>query len=224
MALTPMAYTEMMGSSTLMVPADHNGKFKYEFDLKITIQTNMKVVNFLDVTLNLTTEAYQPYSKPNSQPMYIHVDSNHPPNIIKCVPNMISDRINKISSNKAIFERASSYYNDALAASGYKEKITFGKRATNKVKSRSRKIIWFNPPYSLNVKTNVARNFLKIIDKNFPKSHKFHKIFNRKKGQLHTAAYQTSLALSPHTTKRFSQKSQHLKTVYAILETRGNAQ
>ena len=37
----------------------------------------------------------------------------------------------------------------------------------------------FNPPFSKNVKTNIARNFLCLIDKHFPPNHKLHKIFNR---------------------------------------------
>ena len=47
-------------------------------------------------------------------------------------------------------------------------------------KSRSLNIqSWFNPPYSLNTQTNVARKFLPLIDQNFPPSNKLHKIFNR---------------------------------------------
>ena len=46
-------------------------------------------------------------------------------------------------------------------------------------KVRQRKIIWFNPPYSVNVETNIGKTFLNLIDKHFPKTNKFHKIFNR---------------------------------------------
>ena len=42
------------------------------------------------------------------------------------------------------------------------------------------KIIWFNPPYSLNVEINIGKTILKLIDKHFPKTNRFHKIFNRK--------------------------------------------
>ena len=73
-------------------------------------------------------------------------------------------------------------YNDALKSSGYNENIQYVKnqnQRTNKNKNRSRNIIWFNPPYSQNVETNVAKSFLCLIDKHFPKSHKLHKIFNR---------------------------------------------
>ena len=79
--------------------------------LKITIEANKKIVNFLDVTLNLKTPP-----KPND-------------------------------------------YN-------------------KKTRSRKRKIIWYNPPYSKNVSINVGQSFLKIIDEEFPADHPLHKIFN----------------------------------------------
>ena len=41
------------------------------------------------------------------------------------------------------------------------------------------KIIWFNPAFSLNVSTNIGKNFLSLITKNFPKTHRLHKLFNR---------------------------------------------
>ena len=47
------------------------------------------------------------------------------------------------------------------------------------MKNRKRNIIWFNPPFNKNVVSNVGKNFLKLIDKHFPKHHKLRKIFNR---------------------------------------------
>ena len=41
--------------------------------LKITIQSNLKIVNHLDVTFNLTNNSYYPYRKPDNPPMYINV-------------------------------------------------------------------------------------------------------------------------------------------------------
>ena len=41
-----------------------------------------------------------------------------------------------------------------------------------------RKVIWFSPPYSLNVKTNIGKVFLKLVRKRFPRSDKLSKIFN----------------------------------------------
>ena len=45
-------------------------------------------------------------------------------------------------------------------------------------RNRSRNIIWFNPPFSSNFKMNVARKFLKLVQKHFNK-HRSHKIFNK---------------------------------------------
>ena len=64
-----------------------------DFDLSITCKTNLKAVNFLDVTLYLTTVKYQPYSKPDNNPLYINVFSNHTPNIIKNLPSNTYKRI-----------------------------------------------------------------------------------------------------------------------------------
>ena len=44
---------------------------------------------------------------------------------------------------------------------------------------RSRKIIYYNPPFSLTVKTNLGAEFLKLIRTHFHVRHKFHKIFNK---------------------------------------------
>ena len=43
----------------------------------------------------------------------------------------------------------------------------------------SRRVTWFNPPYSLDVGTNVARDFLELVDKHFPPGHILHSICNR---------------------------------------------
>ena len=50
----------------------------------------------------------------------------------------------------------------------------------NDNKQRKRKIIWHNPPYSANIKTNIGKTFLNLIkNKHFPKTNKLQKIFNR---------------------------------------------
>ncbi len=61
--------------------------------LQITIQANLKEVNFFDVTLDLRTGTYQPYRKPYNHPLCINTSSNHPPNIIRQLPNNIGKRI-----------------------------------------------------------------------------------------------------------------------------------
>ena len=47
--------------------------------LKITIQRNLKSVNYLDITLNLTNGLFQPFRKPNDEPLYINTKlTTHP--------------------------------------------------------------------------------------------------------------------------------------------------
>ena len=48
-------------------------------------------------------------------------------------------------------------------------------------RKRSRNPIYFNPPFSLNVKTNIGAAFLKLVDKHFHDQHPLHKFFNRSK-------------------------------------------
>ena len=48
-----------------------------------------------------------------------------------------------------------------------------------KNKMRKRKITWLNPPFNINVATNVAKSFLALIEKDFPKDKRLSKILNR---------------------------------------------
>ena len=50
-----------------------------EYDLEITAESNLKIINYLDVTFNLRDRIFRPYHKPDDQIQYIHTESNHPP-------------------------------------------------------------------------------------------------------------------------------------------------
>ena len=117
---------------------------------KITIEAYKKIVNFLDVTLNLTTGKYQPYSKPNNTPLYVNSKSNHPRSVLRNIPLSINKQLTEISSDQDSFEQASPSYQQALVKSGYNHKLQFKhplNLTTNKnTRSRKRKIIWYNPP------------------------------------------------------------------------------
>ena len=148
--------------------------------LKITTEAHLYHTNFLDVTLNLRNGNHSPYNKPNNEIIYINAHSNHPPHIIKQLPSMIENRVSKLCSNKNQFENSRSVYEDALSKAGYKNKSKLNYSTNQSVnKCRSRKIIWFNPPFNMNVKTNVGKVFLNLLDKHFNNNHKFHKICNR---------------------------------------------
>ena len=61
--------------------------------LDVIIEGSTKIVNYLDVTCNLNDGKYKPYKKPNDETKYIHVDSEHPPSIIKQIPRSIATRL-----------------------------------------------------------------------------------------------------------------------------------
>ena len=84
-----------------------------DFDLRITCQTNLKIVNYLDVTLDLKTEKFSPYRKPDNTPSFIHARSNHPPAILKQIPRSVGHRISSLSSNEEEFQKAAPLYNEA---------------------------------------------------------------------------------------------------------------
>ena len=69
----------------------------------IDIETNSKVVYFLDITFNLNNDIYKPYKKTNDTLLYINKSSNHPPETINQLPRIISDRLSRNPSNKDVF-------------------------------------------------------------------------------------------------------------------------
>ena len=148
---------------------------------KTNYYLSFEPVNFLDFTLDLNTGMYKPYMKPNNTILYVNKDSNHPPSITKNIPTAVNRRLTSISSNEAVFNAATPPYSEALKASGYDHNLKFGPadNPSNKKRNRGRKITYFNPPYSVNVATNVGAKFLKIIDTCFPNGHPLHKIINR---------------------------------------------
>ena len=150
--------------------------------LKRTIEANKKIVNFLDVTFDLTSGSYKPYMKPNNKLLYVHRQSNHPPALLKNIPDNINKRLTSISSSKEVFDAAITPYQKAIDESGYNFKLTYNPEAnqrTRNKKNRKRNITWYNPPWDANVRTNLGRKFLGTVDKCFPQNHPLHKIFNR---------------------------------------------
>ena len=146
--------------------------------LKITIDTNLTTTDFLDVTLDLNTGKYYPYRKPNDRPLYVNTDSNHPPTILKQLPKMINSRLSSLSVNEEEFNKAKPLYETALISSGFNESLKFENVQSKQPRNRLRKVIWFNPPYNVEVKTNIGKIFLKLVRKHFNKRHRYRKLFN----------------------------------------------
>ena len=107
-------------------------------------------------------------------------------------------------------------YQDDLDKSGYKHKLKYRTNidtASNK-KQRKRNIIWFNPPYNKNVKTNIGKIFLNLIKKHFPPHHKFHKLFNKNTVKISYSCTQNikSIINSRNAKILFPKKSTEQRT------------
>jgi len=99
-----------------------------------------------------------------------------------------------------------------LKKSGFKEELQYipptnANQDTANKKKRKRKIIWFNPPYSKNVKTNVGGTFLKLVAHHFPKKHPMHKIFNKNTVKMsYSCMRNTASIISSHNHNIFNLK------------------
>ena len=164
----------MMGSVHLHSPPDKPkcwpkklSKILKNNGLNITLETNVKSVNFLDINLDLQTGIYKPYIKPNDKPVYVHQLSNHPPGILQNIPYSVNRRLSTISKNEEVFKKATPLYQESLRNSGYSFELKFEKPDKNKKtsKNRKRRETYFNPPYSQHVQTKIGEQFFKILDK-----------------------------------------------------------
>ena len=106
--------------------------------MKIKIEANADVVDFLDVTLDLKNSSQKPFMKPNNVTSYVHTASNHPPIIFKNVPKGVNDRLSMLSSSENIFKAAIPPYQEALEKAGYKYTLKYQKVDLEQV-SRKRK-------------------------------------------------------------------------------------
>ena len=143
------------------------------------IASSLKIVDFLDVTLNLNNGIFKPFSKNNSAPTYVNIDSNHPRSLLKQIPNAVKQRINRLSLCKRIHEESKSIYDEAFKNSGFQGRLEYvnlvksesngnnscGTGALVKVgdtnnnhsnrRGKNRKVIWSNPPFCKHTNINI---------------------------------------------------------------------
>ena len=96
-------------------------------------------------------------------------------------------RLSKLSSSEEIFNTAVPPYQQAISDAGYDYKLKFQPPTASpppkKNRTRTRQTVWFNPPFSLNVETNIGKEFFQIID-NFPKNNILAPIITRGKVKM----------------------------------------
>ena len=170
--------------------------------LKISIEQKGQTVNFLDVRLS-TDGSFKPYRKPNSSVAYVSKTSNHQPSIVKNIPGSIQKRLTTISSSEQNFLDARDDYQSALNNAGYSDILKYELPINpQRKRNRTRKIVWFNPPYSKNVATNIGKEFLNLLRVHFPTQHPFHRLFNRNTVKLsYSCMMNMNSIIKAHNTK-----------------------
>ena len=107
----------------------------------------------------------------------------------------VNKRLSMLNSNQELFSQAVPVYQEALRRSKHNHLLEFSKEPYRPTSSgfnlqeplpeqpasrrRRRDVIWWNPPFSMNVKTNVGGRFLALIDQCFPRGSLMGKAFNR---------------------------------------------
>ena len=97
-------FKNISGPQAQKIKKDFQDKFCNN-NLNIIVKCNLKIVDYLDVTSNLSDGLYKTFHKPNSE---INYKSNHPPSIIKQLPLSVESRLSKLSSDKNVFIQAAS--------------------------------------------------------------------------------------------------------------------
>ena len=151
--------------------------FKQE-GLNITAEGGSKVVDYLDIVLDLSEGSYCPYVKPNASTVYVSTLSNHPKAVLSTISKGVAKRLSNNSSSAEKFKNNIDHFKEALRSAGHDPEITYEEETQKKKRSRKKNIIYFNPPWSMNVRTNVGGKFLSLIRKHFPPGSPLHKVFN----------------------------------------------
>ena len=115
-----------------------------DFGLEIAAESNLKIANYLDVTLNLNDGSFRPCDKSDDVIQYINKEFNHPPDLIKHLSASIEKQLSNNSFDKKIFQESAIYYEDTLNKVGYINKVAYhapnASNQENKNKNRQRNV------------------------------------------------------------------------------------
>ena len=65
------------------------------------------------------------FTKEGDLPIYVHCQSNHPPNVLKNIGPAVNKRLSSLSANSDLFNQAKPLYQDALKRSKYDHNLKF---------------------------------------------------------------------------------------------------
>ena len=140
---------------------------------------------------------------------------NHPPAIKKQLPSMLADRLSLLSYNREEFARAIPEYEEAMRRSRHSSELRYiSPPDSHKRKSRKRNIVWFNPPFSEHVKSNIDKAFLHLLEKHFPPHHRLHKTYNKNNVKVSYSCMPNLAAIIPrHNKALLTQRTEPANTV-----------
>ena len=115
---------------------------------------------------------------------------------------MISKRIFKTSCDKEYLVKVASDYNIALKNSGFNVNIKFTLKPSQRGK-HSRNILLFNPLFNSKVNTNIGKIFLLLLNKHFPKHHKYYKLFNKNNVKISYSCMQNMASVTENHHSNF---------------------
>ena len=105
------------------------------------------------------------FPKPGNTHLYVNTKSNHPLVITKRIPHAIQTRLLNISTDQEIFNNSKHEYEKALQEAGHHTDLKYTPKHENnnsRQHQRKRRIIWFNPPFSQHVTTNIGKRSFPI--------------------------------------------------------------
>ena len=90
-------------------------------------------------------------------------------------------------------------------------------------KNKQHNIIWFNPPFSKNVSTNIGCTFLKLVDEHFSKKSTLNRIFNRNTLKVSYSCMPNVARFIKAHNKQTLEKDNKTTNKLATAETRTSA-
>ena len=121
---------------------------------------------------------------------------------------MISERLSNLSCNEDEFIKTLGEYQNVLKNSCYEDNLFYTLYNQRNRRQRNRKIIWYNPPFDLQVKTNIGKKFFQLLHRNFPPHHRLHKIINRSTVKISYSRMPNMASHISSHNKNITQESQ----------------
>ena len=76
-----------------------------DFGLEIVTESNLRIVNYLDMTLTLNNGSFKPYHKPDDIIQYINKESDHLPSIISTCQHLLKNSFQTILPTKKYLKK-----------------------------------------------------------------------------------------------------------------------